>query len=102
MKTKLFYFLALVLMLTCLSNTARADVKLTFSYKGLYYEVDESDHATVIKPTSGKYSGDITVPRYAIHNNEAYMVVAIGDNAFKGATGVTSVTLPLSGIGTIR
>ena len=86
-----------VLFSTLLSAYAKAE---DFVIDGLYYSTLKENTVQVVKPTSGKYEGDITVPESVIYNDSKYKVTAIGNNAFQGAS-VTSVTLPLTTITSI-
>ena len=45
---------------------------------------------------SSNYSGDIKIPETIIVNGTTYTVTAIGDIAFKGCSGLTSITIPKS------
>ena len=56
-----------------------------FSVDGLCYDIISANTVQVVKPTSGKYTGDITIPERVIYDEQTYKVVAIGDNAFQGA-----------------
>jgi hypothetical protein len=88
-----------VLVMLMLPLGAVAD---DFTVDGVHYSMlSEALTVEVIAPSSGKYTGDIIIPESVIYNDEPYQVLAIGDNAFKGAKGVTSVTLPLVGITSI-
>jgi hypothetical protein len=63
---------------------------------GLYYTFDvEAGEATVVKPTSGVYTGEIVVPTSAQNpsNSIYYPVRHIGESAFANST-VTKVFLP--------
>ena len=71
-----------------------------FSEGGLYYSTLTNNTVKVVKPTSGMYSGNITIPETVTYNGTKYKVTAIGNNAFQGSS-VTSVTLPLWGITSI-
>ena len=71
-----------------------------FDEGGLYYSTLTANTVKIVKPTSGTYSGVITIPATVKHNDKTYQVTAIGDNAFQGSS-VTSVTLPLWGITSI-
>ena len=72
-----------------------------FNQGVLRYRTLTENTVEVIAPTSGEYTGDITVPSVVTHNATRYHVTAIGDKAFQGAKQVTSVTLPLTSITTI-
>ena len=72
-----------------------------FNQGVLRYRTLTENTVEVIAPTSGEYTGDITVPSVVTHNATRYHVTAIGDYAFQGAKQVTSVTLPLTSIKTI-
>ena len=64
---------------------------------GINYElVAKIKEATVIKKSSGKYSGKIVIPESVEHEGTAYCVKSIGSFAFDGCTGLTSVTIPNS------
>ena len=43
-----------------------------------------------------RYSGDIVIPASVSYNGQTYSVTSIGDDAFHGCTGLTSVTIPSS------
>lgn len=62
---------------------------------GIYYQID-GDQATVTyrDKNYNSYSGDVVIPESFENDGMTYHVVAIGDNAFKGSTGLTSVTIP--------
>ena len=90
---KVFLFIASVLLTVSL-------MAAEFQVDGIYYSTLTSNTVQVVKPTSGKYTDDITIPA-TVFFGQTYQVVAIGDDAFKGANQVTSVTLPLLGITSI-
>ena len=79
----------------------KVEISPRFIEGGLYYDMVSSDEVKLVSPTVGKYTGEITIPAVVKHNDVTYNVVAIGDDAFKGATGVTSVTLPLTNLTSI-
>lgn len=41
----------------------------------------------------GEYSGSLTIPSIVMYNSVTYSVTSIGDDAFNGCTGLTSVTV---------
>ena len=64
-----------------------------------YYVVDEAyKHVEVV---ANDYSGDIVIPGEATYEGVIYNVNGIANEAFKGCTGLTSVTIPgsIGGIG---
>ena len=77
------------------------EISPRFIEGGLYYDVEPSNKVKLVSPTKGKYVGAIIIPATVKHNDVTYNVVAIGDDAFKGATGVTSVKLPLKNLTSI-
>lgn len=68
----------------------------TYEYNGFSFELDVSAQtATLIKKTSGNYSGNIIIPEsFEGPKNIEYKVTAIGDNAFYGCSGVESISIP--------
>ena len=85
----LFLSLAVLLSLPMLAVEVEID--------GINYElVAKIKQATVIKKSSGKYSGEVVIPESVEHESAAYSVTSIGDRAFAGCSGLTSVTIPNS------
>ena len=65
--------------------------------EGINYElVSKAKQATVIKKSSGEYSGEVVIPESVEHEGTAYSVTSIGDRAFYYCSGLTSVTIPNS------
>jgi hypothetical protein len=63
---------------------------------GLYFETSDDGTCSVVKPTSGSYSGDIVIPSTVMYNDTEYTVTSIGIKAFQLCTSLTSVTIPES------
>ena len=64
---------------------------------GIKYSLnDETSEAEVISNYFNPYSGDITIPESVDYNDKTYSVTSIGDDAFSGCSGLTSVTIPNS------
>ena len=65
----------------------------------LYYQItdNENHYVTVVSPAFGIYNlnGEMTIPDVVTYGI-SYKVTGIGDNAFSGCTGLTSVKIPNS------
>ena len=86
--------LLLSLLMSIMSISAFAeDVEIN----GIKYSLnDETSEAEVISNYFNPYSGDITIPESVDYNDKTYSVTSIGDDAFSGCSGLTSVTIPNS------
>ncbi len=82
----LFLSLAVLLSLPMLAVEVEID--------GINYElVLKAKLATVIKKSSGNYSGEVVIPESVEHEGIACSVTSIGDYAFRYCKGLTSVTI---------
>ena len=64
---------------------------------GINYDLNgETKQATVIKKSSGEYSGSIVIPESVTHESTTYSVTSIGTSAFGYCDDLTSVTIPNS------
>ena len=93
MKQKLL-FLMMALLPMMSAWAAEGD---EFTVDGLVY-ADADDGRVYVKGYATAPTGALVIPRVAVNpdTKEAFNVVAIGPDAFKGCTGLTSVTIPLS------
>ena len=61
-----------------------------------YNFITKGKVAEVISNPNKKYRGIVEIPATVTHEGETYTVTKIGDNAFYGCSGLTSVTIPNS------
>ena len=76
-----------------------------FVVDGIYYNITSSSvpytvavayKGTSYNQYSDEYSGAITIPESVTYNGVTYSVTSIGEKAFSGCSGLTSVTIPNS------
>ena len=78
-----------LLLLHCCLATAKAE---EVTIDGIRYDVVTK--GKVAKVTGGgNYTGAVVIPETIVHNNVTCSVTSIGDSAFKGCTGLTSVVI---------
>lgn len=70
---------------------------------GLFYNLNKQTRQAEVtyEKASGdtpisSYSGSVTVPQTVTYNNVSYSVTSVGEGAFYGCSGLTSITLPNS------
>ena len=99
MKARLL--LSLTTLLLALTSWANG-VKI----KGIYYVLDSSTKTAMVtyssdspfypNPDATAYKGNITIPASVTYGGTAYRVTKIGNYAFSGCSGLTSVSIPSS------
>lgn len=87
-------FLILLVMLP-LAASAEIIEKNGIWYKMHHQIAGDVYTAEVIASQGNPYSGDITIPQ-SIYWGETCPVTSIGESAFEGSTGLTSITIPSS------
>ena len=91
--------LATALLVAVLPQTATA---YDFEVDGLCYNFNDDGISVTVtyQNSSSPYytdlSGDIIIPEEVADNGTTYSVTSIGDRAFRGCSGLTSVTIPNS------
>ena len=89
---KNYFSLLLALLLSMVSTSVLAyDAEID----GVYYNFFGNEASVTYKDTNyNSYSGDIVIPKSVSYNGTTYSVTGIGEWAFKGCSGLTSVTIP--------
>lgn len=68
----------------------------SFSVDEISYTITSSTEPYEVKVSLGGYSGDVVIPESVTYNEIVYSVTSIGNSAFFGCTGLTSVEIPNS------
>ena len=86
--------LIMAVAMMMLSLQAMAD-RFSYTYQGKtlsYYTTSEN----TVEVTYTYISGDVVIPSTVIYDGSTYSVASIGDSAFSGCNGLTSVNIPNS------
>ncbi|MBR5593668.1 MAG: leucine-rich repeat protein [Bacteroidaceae bacterium] len=88
------------LMFVCCIGMAKAH---DFSVSGIYYSISSFTNKTVKVTHRGtyhdeyyEYFGSVVIPESVNYNGKTYSVTSIGNSAFYGCYGLTSITIPNS------
>ena len=84
--------LLLSTLLLVLPNIVSAE---TVEIKGIYYELNQNDKFAVVTKNPNMYSGNIEIPDSISCDGIDYIVISIGNSAFRNAN-ITSVSIPSS------
>ena len=87
---KKIYFLFLMALLPLLASAETAEIN------GIYYNLIAKAKQAEVTENPNKYSGKVVIPKTVTYEGIKYSVTSIGDNAFQGCSGLTSVTIPNS------
>ena len=93
------HLIKLTFLLLCFLMPATA-IAHDFEVDGIYYNINGNRVTVTYQGTThyeyDEYSGDVTIPSSVYYNGKTYTVTAIGDDAFRNCSELTSVTLPNS------
>ena len=88
-----------LIVLLCALTTSAHD----FEVDGIYCKITSSSDLTVAVTYRGskydsynEYSSSVVIPEKVTYNSKEYSVTSIGNSAFRGCSGLTSVTIPNS------
>ena len=87
MKRTLLFILAFLPML------ASADA---IEIDGIYYNLDSEAKTAEVTSRPNQYKGDVAIPESITYDDVVYSVTYIGQYAFSGCSGMTSITIPNS------
>ena len=83
----------LFLLLAILPMVASAD---PVEIDGIYYNLIPKGKAAEVAGIPNDYSGEFVIPSSVTYNDVEYGVTSIGEHAFSGCSGLTSITIPNS------
>ena len=89
----------LVIVFICNSIAALSFDEYDFKVDDLYYKISRNEAVVTYYDrsyNSSEFSGDIIIPSSVCYAGKTYSITGIGENAFSGCTGITSVTIPSS------
>ena len=94
-----FYKILSLAVLLSLATTAHAH---DFEVDSIYYNITSETDLTVAVTYRGdffindEYKGAVTIPQSVTYGSRTYSVTSIGNSAFSGCHGLSSVTIPNS------
>ena len=71
-------------------------VTIYYNYINNSTELEVTYRGSSASSYSNDYTGNVVIPSEVTYNNKTYSVTSIGENAFYGCYGLTSVTIPNS------
>ena len=100
-KSKNYHTMKKILLLTLMAILALTASAHDFVVNGIYYNKNGNEAIVTYKGTSysqysDEYSGNVVIPSTVKYNGTTYSVTSIGNYAFAGCKGLTSVTIRYS------
>ena len=103
MKKQLTFLFAVLLSMVSTKSFAHDIAVANSDGKTIYYiytnnntELAVSYRGDFSSYSSNEYSGDVVIPESVTYNGTPYSVTSIGEGAFSGCSGLTSITIPNS------
>ena len=97
----LSFFIATLMSMACNMASAHDIAVANSDGKTIYYvknsngsSVSVTYRGTSYSSYSNEYTGDVVIPETVTYSGQTYSVTSIGSSAFKGCSGLTSVTIP--------
>ncbi len=102
-RTKLTFLLTLLMSMACTMvsahniEVANSDgVTIYYKWTNNQTELAVSYRGSYINSYSDEYKGSVVIPSSVTYNGTTYPVTSIGNSAFRGCSGLTSVSIPSS------
>jgi len=81
----------LSLLMMLLPLMANAEV---VEIDGIYYNLITNVKTAEVTMNPYNYRGKVVIPSNIVNNDVTYSVTSIGESAFEGCSGLTSITIP--------
>lgn len=94
MKKQVVSLLLAIFLVVCTTIVTAFAYDVVVTQDGLRFGLNECDGTATVVGPDGECSGEVKIPTIVEHDGVPYVVTQIGDGAFLGCGGITSITLP--------